>query len=43
VYFRKSLDQLTLAETATIGRNARVPPSRDNPVANPSAAKLRRL
>jgi len=42
VYFGKSLDQLTLAETATIAGMPRAP-SRDNPVANPERAKLRRL
>ncbi|HKE45874.1 MAG TPA: penicillin-binding protein 1A [Steroidobacteraceae bacterium] len=42
VYFGKSLDQLTLGETATIAGMPRAP-SRDNPVANPERAKLRRL
>ncbi len=42
VYFGKSLDQLTLAETATIAGLPRAP-SRDNPVANAERAKLRRL
>jgi penicillin-binding protein 1A len=42
VYFGKSLDQLTLAETATIAGMPRAP-SRDNPVANAERAKLRRL
>ena len=41
VYFGKTLDQLTLAETATL---ARVPqaPSRYNPINNPEAAAQRR-
>ena len=41
VYFGKSLDQLTIAEMATL---AGIPtaPSTVNPVANPEAAKLRR-
>ena len=42
VYFGKTLDQLTLDETATIAGMPRAP-SRDNPVANPERAKLRRL
>lgn len=41
VYFGKSLDQLTLAETATIAGLPRAP-SRDNPVASVERAKLRR-
>jgi penicillin-binding protein 1A len=41
VYFGKGLDELTLAETATIAGLPRRP-SGDNPVANPDAAKQRR-
>jgi penicillin-binding protein 1A len=41
VYFGKSLDELTLAETATIAGLPQAP-SRDNPIANPERAKLRR-
>lgn len=41
VYFGKTLDQLTLAETATIAGLPQAP-SRDNPISNPERAKLRR-
>lgn len=41
VYFGKTLADLTLAETATIAGLPRAP-SRDNPIANPERAKLRR-
>lgn len=41
VYFGKSVDQLTLPETAVIAGTFRLP-SRDNPVANPDFAKHRR-
>jgi penicillin-binding protein 1A len=41
VYFGKSLDALTLAETATIAGLPQAP-SRDNPVASADRAKLRR-
>jgi penicillin-binding protein 1A len=41
VYFGKSLDQLTLAETATIAGLPQLP-SLDNPVTNPERAKARR-
>ncbi len=41
VYFGKALENLTLAETATIAGLPRAP-SRDNPIASPDRAKLRR-
>jgi penicillin-binding protein 1A len=41
VYFGKTLGDLTLAETATIAGLPRAP-SRDNPIASPERAKLRR-
>ncbi len=41
VYFGKSLEELTLAETATIAGLPQAP-SRDNPITNPQRAKLRR-
>ncbi len=41
VYFGKTVQALTLAETATIAGLPKAP-SRDNPVTNPDAAKLRR-
>lgn len=41
VYFGKSLDKLTLAETATIAGLPQAP-SRDNPIASPERAKARR-
>lgn len=41
VYFGKSLDELTLAETATVAGLPQAP-SRDNPIANPERAKQRR-
>lgn len=41
VYYGKSLDELTLAETAMLAGLPQAP-SRDNPIANPLAAKERR-
>ncbi|MDF3054230.1 MAG: ponA [Gammaproteobacteria bacterium] len=41
IYYGKTLDQLTLAEMATIAGLPRSP-SRENPITNPAAAKARR-